>query len=48
VGILHAGRLLALEPADELKARYGADTLEQAFFTATGSVLDEEAEEVAA
>jgi ABC-2 type transport system ATP-binding protein len=45
VGILHAGRLLALEPADELKARYGAGTLEQAFFTATGSALEEEAEE---
>jgi ABC-2 type transport system ATP-binding protein len=47
VGILHAGRLLGLEPADELKARFGADTLEQAFFTATGAVLEEEAEEVA-
>jgi ABC-2 type transport system ATP-binding protein len=48
VGILHAGRLLALEPAGELKARYDALTLEQAFFAATGSVLEEEAEEVAA
>ena len=48
VGILHAGRLLALEPACELKARYGASTLEQAFFTATGSVLEEETEEVTA
>jgi ABC-2 type transport system ATP-binding protein len=48
VGILHAGRLLALESAGELKERYGADTLEQAFFTATGSALDEEAEEVVA
>jgi ABC-2 type transport system ATP-binding protein len=48
VGILHAGRLLALESADELKDRYGAGTLEQAFFTATGSALEEEAEEVAA
>ena len=47
VGILHAGRLLGLEPADELKARFGAHTLEQAFFTATGAVLEEEAEEVA-
>jgi ABC-2 type transport system ATP-binding protein len=42
VGILHGGRLLALEPAGELKARYGVSTLEQAFFTATGSVLEEE------
>jgi ABC-2 type transport system ATP-binding protein len=47
VGILHAGRLLALEPVRELTARYGADTLEQAFFTATGLGLEEEAEEVA-
>ena len=47
VGILHAGRLLALEPADELKARYGAETLEQVFFSATGAVLDTEPEEVA-
>jgi ABC-2 type transport system ATP-binding protein len=48
VGILHAGRLLALEPAGELKARYGGGTLEEAFFTATGSALDEDDEEVAA
>jgi ABC-2 type transport system ATP-binding protein len=46
VGILRDGRLLALEPAGELKARYGVSTLEQAFFTATGSVLEEEVEEV--
>ena len=43
-----SGRLLALEPAGELKARYDADTLEQAFFTATGSALLGETEEVAA
>jgi ABC-2 type transport system ATP-binding protein len=48
IGILHGGRLLALEPAGELKARYGARTLEQAFFTATGSILEEETEEVTA
>jgi ABC-2 type transport system ATP-binding protein len=42
IGILHAGRLLALAPARELLARYGAGDLEQAFFTATGSALDEE------
>jgi ABC-2 type transport system ATP-binding protein len=46
IGILHAGRLLALEPADDLIARYGASTLEHAFFTATGAALDEDAEEV--
>jgi ABC-2 type transport system ATP-binding protein len=48
VGILHAGRLLALESACELKARYEVRTLEQAFFTATGAVLEEEPEEVTA
>jgi ABC-2 type transport system ATP-binding protein len=36
VGILDRGELLALEPAAELKARYGASDLEQAFFSATG------------
>lgn len=47
VGILDAGRLLALEPADDLKARYGASTLEEAFFSATGKdfVADEGPEE---
>ncbi|HYP22402.1 MAG TPA: ABC transporter ATP-binding protein [Actinomycetota bacterium] len=42
VGILHAGRLLALEPADRLKARYGSASLEEAFFAATGKKLAEE------
>ncbi len=42
VGILDDGRLLALEPADELTARYGADTLEEAFFAATGKSFEEE------
>jgi ABC-2 type transport system ATP-binding protein len=36
VGILDRGELLCLEPAGELKRRYGAETLEQAFFAATG------------
>jgi ABC-2 type transport system ATP-binding protein len=48
IGILHAGRLLALEPADELIGRYGGSTLENAFFTATGIALDEDSEEVRA
>lgn len=42
VGILHRGDLLCLAPAAELKRRYRAETLEQAFFAATGSVLYEE------
>src|SRR6266702_4788391 len=36
VGILDKGHLIALAPADELKARYGVETLEEAFFAATG------------
>src|SRR5881396_754405 len=42
VGILDQGRLIDLAPADELKARYGADTLEQAFFAATGKSFEDE------
>jgi ABC-2 type transport system ATP-binding protein len=45
VGILHRGELLALEPVGELKQRYGAETLEEAFFAATGRSLEEEDEE---
>jgi ABC-2 type transport system ATP-binding protein len=49
VGILDRGRLLALEPAAELRRRYGAATLEDAFLAATGRALeDEEDEEEAA
>jgi len=42
VGILHEGRLLALEPAERLARRYGADGLEEAFLTATGSALEDD------
>ena len=42
VGILDRGRLLVLEPADELKQRYGASTLEEAFFAATGREFEAE------
>ena len=42
VGILHRGELIALEAAAELKLRYGAATLEEAFFAATGGGLDDE------
>jgi ABC-2 type transport system ATP-binding protein len=45
VGILDRGRLLCLEPAADLKERYGAETLEQAFFAATGRGFEEEADE---
>jgi ABC-2 type transport system ATP-binding protein len=42
VGILDRGELLALETPDELKRRYDAATLEEAFFAATGRAFEEE------
>jgi ABC-2 type transport system ATP-binding protein len=45
VGILDRGELLVLEPADELKRRYGAATLEEAFMAATGRTFEDEVEE---
>jgi ABC-2 type transport system ATP-binding protein len=45
VGILDRGQLLALEPADELTRRYGAETLEEAFFAATGRAFEVEGDE---
>jgi ABC-2 type transport system ATP-binding protein len=44
VGILHAGRLLALEPAEQLLERFGAQDLEEAFLRATGTDIEEEYE----
>ncbi len=44
VGILDRGRLIELAPADELKRRYGAETLEEAFFAATGKAFEDEQE----
>jgi ABC-2 type transport system ATP-binding protein len=45
VGILDRGRLLMLEPAEEIKRRYGAATLEEAFFAATGREFEAEEDE---
>ena len=45
VGILDRGRLLALEPAADLRRRYEAETLEDAFFAATGKAFEEEEDE---
>ena len=47
IGILAEGELIALGTVEELKARYGVQTLEEAFFAATGRALgdDEEREE---
>jgi ABC-2 type transport system ATP-binding protein len=40
IGILDRGELLCLETPAELKRRYGVETLEQAFFAATGRSLE--------
>jgi ABC-2 type transport system ATP-binding protein len=45
VGILDRGHLIALSPADALKEQYGAETLEHAFFAATGRSFEEERDE---
>jgi ABC-2 type transport system ATP-binding protein len=42
VGILDRGRLIELAPAGELKSKYGAETLEEAFFAATGKAFEDE------
>jgi ABC-2 type transport system ATP-binding protein len=42
VGILDRGRLIELASAEELKRRYGAQTLEEAFFAATGKAFEDE------
>ncbi|HKF14302.1 MAG TPA: ABC transporter ATP-binding protein [Gaiellaceae bacterium] len=42
VGILDRGKLIELAPADELKRKYGAETLEEAFFAATGKAFEDE------
>jgi ABC-2 type transport system ATP-binding protein len=45
VGILDRGRLIALDPAEVLKEHYEAETLEEAFFAATGRTFEEEEDE---
>lgn len=40
VGILDRGELLCFEPVDALLRRYEAATLEEAFLSATGRVID--------
>jgi ABC-2 type transport system ATP-binding protein len=44
VGILADGKLIALGTVDALTARYGVETLEQAFFAATGRALGDDEE----
>src|SRR6059058_6168268 len=45
VGILDRGRLIALDPAEVLKEQYEVETLEEAFFAATGRTFEEEHDE---
>ena len=42
VGLLDRGELLFLEPVECVKDRYGVETLEEAFFAATGRTYDDE------
>jgi ABC-2 type transport system ATP-binding protein len=45
VGLLDRGELLFLEPVEDVKRRYGVQTLEEAFFAATGRTFEEEHDE---
>jgi ABC-2 type transport system ATP-binding protein len=45
VGILDRGRLLFLEPVGDVKRRFGVDTLEEAFFAATGREFENEGQD---
>jgi ABC-2 type transport system ATP-binding protein len=45
VGLLDRGELLFLEPVGDVKRRYGVDTLEEAFFAATGRTFEDERSE---
>jgi ABC-2 type transport system ATP-binding protein len=42
VGLLDRGELLFLEPVPDVLERYGVDTLEEAFFAATGRTFEDE------
>jgi ABC-2 type transport system ATP-binding protein len=45
VGLLDRGELLFLEPVEDVKRRYGVQTLEEAFFAATGRTFEEETDQ---
>jgi ABC-2 type transport system ATP-binding protein len=45
IGLLDRGRLLFLEPVADVKRRFGVETLEEAFFAATGREFENEATE---
>jgi len=40
-----AERQTTVEPVDQVKKRYGVETLEEAFFAATGRAFEEEHED---
>jgi ABC-2 type transport system ATP-binding protein len=42
VGLLDRGELLFLEPVEDVKERFGVETLEEAFFAATGRTFEDE------
>ena len=45
VGLLDRGELLFLEPVEDVTRRFGVDTLEEAFFAATGRTFEEETDD---
>jgi ABC-2 type transport system ATP-binding protein len=45
IGLLDRGELLFLEPVEEVRQRYGVETLEEAFFAATGRTFEDETDE---
>jgi ABC-2 type transport system ATP-binding protein len=45
IGILDRGELLCLDTAEQIRRRYRADTLEQAFLNATGREFDDEGDD---
>ncbi len=45
IGLLDRGELLFLEPVEEVKERFGVETLEEAFFAATGRAFEEETDD---
>jgi ABC-type multidrug transport system, ATPase component len=45
IGLLDRGELLFLEPVQDVKDRYGVETLEEAFFAATGRTFEDEKSE---
>jgi ABC-2 type transport system ATP-binding protein len=45
IGLLDRGELLFIEPVEDVKRRYGVETLEEAFFAATGRTFEDEKHE---